>query len=113
MKLLKPCFSLLLFLVIFRCYCQLPNGIQFFSVKQLLSTHGNQEWNEFLDADNMRAGIYQVKKGKVMELKEQDNDGAYYILHGKGVAAINDRDSVVNEGGVLFVQAGNKIYFRE
>ena len=79
-----------------------------FQVRDLaaqLDTSG-ELWSEFLRVPAMSAGLYRLKAGQEDPQTPHHQDEVYYVISGRAVLRVGDRDVPAVPGSVLFVEAG-------
>jgi mannose-6-phosphate isomerase-like protein (cupin superfamily) len=78
-----------------------------FQVRDLvaqLDTSG-ELWSEFLRVPAMSAGLYRLKAGQQDPQTPHHQDEVYYVISGRAVLLVGDREVPAVPGAVLFVEA--------
>ena len=63
------------------------------------------QWREFLRAGMFSAGVYRLSAGEIDRQTPHAEDEIYYVLSGRAVLRIGDRDHPLGPGEVAFVPA--------
>ena len=61
---------------------------------------------EFLNRSTMSVGVYALAAGSADPQQPHTEDEIYYVLDGRGRIRVDDDDSEVKPGSVIFVAAG-------
>ena len=65
-----------------------------------------ERYLEFLRADTMSAGVYELPAGGVDTQEPHTEDEVYYVTNGQGEVLVGDESQPVEAGAVIFVAAG-------
>ena len=79
-----------------------------FEMSDLLSqrTDLGQLYLEFFKAPTMSLGVYELAAGSVDPQQPHTEDEVYFVVQGRGEVRIDDADSEIGPGSVIFVAAG-------
>ena len=66
---------------------------------------------EFLNSSTMSVGVYALAAGSTDPQQPHTEDEIYYVLDGRGRIRVDDDDSEVKPGSVVFVAAGQEHKF--
>lgn len=94
---------------------QLPEGIWKFDLTTLktLSKKIDGPWNEFLNNEKIRAGIYMLNAGEKDEQTPHQHDEIYYILEGEGTLRSGDQEIHARAGSIIYVRAQVMHFFHD
>ncbi len=81
--------------------------VHFYRLEQLLSERDSSGrlYLEFLRIPAMSAGIYYLPKGGTDPQKPHLEDELYYVIQGRARMRLDNEDSEVSAGSVIFVEA--------
>ena len=65
-----------------------------------------ERYLEFLLADTLSAGIYELPAGDTDPQHPHTEDEVYYVVRGRASIRVGDEDREVTEGSIVFVGAG-------
>ena len=77
-----------------------------FEIPKLLQKRGGQPYQEFLRIPAVSAGIYVLPVGAVDRQHPHREDEIYYVIRGKAKMRLGAEECSVQEGRVMFVEAG-------
>jgi mannose-6-phosphate isomerase-like protein (cupin superfamily) len=64
-----------------------------------------EAWTEFLRVPAMSLGVYRLRAGAVDPQSPHHEDEIYYVVSGRAVLRVGDRETAAVPGAVLFVGA--------
>ena len=94
---------------------QLPEGVQKFSINDLREK-GKKiagPWNEFLNNETIRAGLYTLQQNEKDEQTPHLYDEIYIILEGEGTLRAGEQEIEARTGSILFVRAMVPHFFHD
>ena len=65
----------------------------------------------FINRDSLAAGILLLKPGEEDTQEPHDSDEVYYVISGDGFLKIKDKDYIVSENKMFFVEKNVKHHF--
>ena len=65
-----------------------------------------ERYIEFLVADTLSAGIYELPAGDVDPQQPHTEDEVYYVVRGRASVRVGDEDREIAAGSIVFVGAG-------
>ena len=65
-----------------------------------------ERYLEFLLADTLSAGIYELPAGDIDPQQPHTEDEVYYVVRGRASIRVGAEDRDVTEGSIIFVGAG-------
>jgi mannose-6-phosphate isomerase-like protein (cupin superfamily) len=68
-------------------------------------------YREFLRVPSMSMGLYELAAGGADPQQPHREDEAYYVVSGKGMIRVADRDFAVEAGTTVFVEAEVEHHF--
>jgi mannose-6-phosphate isomerase-like protein (cupin superfamily) len=64
-----------------------------------------ERWREVLRASDLSLGVYRLARGATDTQAPHTEDEVYYVLSGRGVLRVDDREHPVGPGSVAYVPA--------
>lgn len=77
-----------------------------FDLKNLVGSHGDGHWAEFLDVETLRMGIYRLPVDAVDPQQPHAEDEVYYVIEGRAVLRVAGETTPVHPGSIVFVPVG-------
>ena len=79
-----------------------------FEIADLIKTRNEsgERYLEFLRSPSLSSGVYELPAGSVDPQQPHTEDEVYYVLKGRGAIRVEDESRPVQEGVVVFVEAG-------
>ncbi len=77
-----------------------------FDLGELVASHGDGHWAEFLNVETLRAGIYRLPVDATDPQQPHAEDEVYYVIEGRAVLRVEDEIKPVQPGAIVFVPAG-------
>lgn len=81
--------------------------MQAFEIRQLIEQHGQagKAYLEFLRAPSLSMGTYRLPAGGVDPQSPHTEDEVYYVVSGKALIRVGEKDRVVGAGSIVYVAA--------